>query len=656
MKKNLYIANLLVAGLMTFTGCTDGFESDNANKAGYTPELQEYDLQKYVLNLGVMQQGIYFNYDWGKGTDWTFQTIQNLGHDMFAGYFHDMNNSFNDKNSVYALNDGWTGSAWTYTYGYIMTAAQKSEKINQEQKGLLGVTKILKVELMHRIADTYGPIVYTKFGQEEGDNVDSQEAAYRQFFKDLDEGVKLINEYKKANAALEPFAAADILMPAGKRTLSQWVKFANSLRLRLAIRVSMSAPDLARAEVAKAMDATAGGVLESADVKKADLLIAATSSDEVNLLCGMTAHGLNPRIHTIARIRNPEYGKQIFTMRDVYSLSLMVNPEKQAAREIERLIRYPGFLQRETFAKSRVEIVELRIQKGSKLCDVALMNLENVVKCKVLVCAVSRDGVVEIPSGHFILREGDHLFITATAEMLTQLLRNLGIITHKAKRVIICGGGRIGYYLSTWLAREGVSVQLIEQDEARCEELSGKLPPEVCIIHGDASSQFLLESEGIHDCDAVVTMTGMDEMNMIISLYAQTCGVPQVITKVGHMENNSMQDSLGLGSVICPKELCCNTIVRYVRAMQNTTGAALTLHNIAEGQAEALEFVVDANTKHIGEPLRNIRLKRNILIACISHGSKTEIPNGDSTYEAGNSMIIVAKGGMTLLQLNDIFE
>lgn len=397
-------------------------------------------------------------------------------------------------------------------------------------------------------------------------------------------------------------------------------------------------------------------VLESADVKKADLLIAATSSDEVNLLCGMTAHGLNPRIHTIARIRNPEYGKQIFTMRDVYSLSLMVNPEKQAAREIERLIRYPGFLQRETFAKSRVEIVELRIQKGSKLCDVALMNLENVVKCKVLVCAVSCGGVVEIPSGHFILREGDHLFITATAEMLTQLLRNLGIITHKAKRVIICGGGRIGYYLSTWLAKEGVSVLLIEQDEARCEELSGKLPPEVCIIHGDASSQFLLESEGIHDCDAVVTMTGMDEMNMIISLYAQTCGVPQVITKVGHMENNSMQDSLGLGSVICPKELCCNTIVRYVRAMQNTTGAALTLHNIAEGQAEALEFVVDADTKHIGEPLRNIRLKRNILIACISHGSKTEIPNGDSMYEAGNSVIIVAKGGMTLLQLNDIFE
>lgn len=265
MKKNLYIAGLLAAGLMTFIGCTDGFESDNANKAGYTSELQEYDLQKYVLNLGIMQQGVYFNYDWGKGTDWSFQIIQNLGHDMFSGYFHDMNNSFNDKNSVYALNDGWTSAAWVYTYGYVMTAAQKSERVNEEQKGLLGITKILKVELMHRIADTYGPIVYTKFGQEEGDNVDTQEAAYQQFFKDLDEGVKLINEFKKDNPNLEPFAAADIMMPAGKRTLSQWIKFANSLRLRLAIRVSVAAPGLAKTETIKALNPDNGGVLEDAD-------------------------------------------------------------------------------------------------------------------------------------------------------------------------------------------------------------------------------------------------------------------------------------------------------------------------------------------------------------------------------------------------------
>ena len=200
-------------------------------------------------------------------------------------------------------------------------------------------------------------------------------------------------------------------------------------------------------------------VLESADVRKADLLIAATSADEINLLCCMTAHGLNPKIHTIARIRN-----QIATLTAGPSLSLMVNPEQQAAREIERLIKYPGFLQRDTFAKSRVEIVELRIDKESKLCNVALNDLDNIIKCKVLVCVVSRKGVAQIPDGHFVLQEGDRVFVTAPSDNLTILLKNLGVITHKAKRVIICGGGRIGYYLAERLARDGVTVQLIEQD------------------------------------------------------------------------------------------------------------------------------------------------------------------------------------------------
>ncbi len=397
-------------------------------------------------------------------------------------------------------------------------------------------------------------------------------------------------------------------------------------------------------------------VLNRAKVKNADLLIAVTSTDEINLLCCMTAHGLHPEINTIARIRNPEYGKQIFTMREVYSLSLIVNPEKQAAREIERLIKFPGFLQRDTFAKSRVEIVELRLEKGGRLCDVRLMDLERVVKCKVLVCAVSRSGSVSIPDGNFILREGDHVFFTATSENLTFMLQNLGVITRRAKRVMICGGGRIGYYLAERLARDKVQVQLIEQNGDRCEELAEELPEEVCVIHGDASSQFLLESEGIDECDALVTMTGMDEMNMILSLYGKNCKVPQVITKVGHLEKSSIHDSLDLGSVVCPKELCCNEIVRYVRAMQNTQGAAVTLHNIADGQVEALEFVADDQTRHLGMPLRDIRLKKNILIACITHGSDTRIPTGDSFYRRGDSVIIVARGGMKLLTFNDIFE
>lgn len=396
-------------------------------------------------------------------------------------------------------------------------------------------------------------------------------------------------------------------------------------------------------------------VLERADIKKADLLIAATSADEINLLCCMTAQGLNPGLHTIARIRNPEYGKQIFTMRDVYKLSLMVNPEKQAAREVERLIKYPGFLQRDTFARSRVEIVELRVDEESILKDVALSELDNVIKCKVLVCAVSRDGVAEIPDGSFVIRTGDRLFVTAPAEVLTILLKNMKVITKKAKRVMICGGGRIGYYLAEQLVKHGVTVQLIERDERRCMELAERLPG-VCVIHGDASSQDLLDSEGVDTCDALVTMTSLDEMNMIISLYGKKCGASQVITKLGHMDNNSIYDSLGLGSLICPKELCCNNIVRYVRAMQNTEGAALTVHTIAEGQAEALEFLVDVQTLHVEQPLKEIRTKKNVLIACISHGSKTAIPSGDSVFRKGDTVIVVARGGMRLLQLNDIFE
>ena len=176
------------------------------------------------------------------------------------------------------------------------------------------------------------------------------------------------------------------------------------------------------------------------------------------------------------------------------------------------------------------------------------------------------------------------------------------------------------------------------------------------MIHGDASNQYLLESEGVETCDALVTMTGMDEMNLIISLYGKKCGAHQVITKVGHTDNSSIYDSLELGSLICPKELCCANILRYVRAMQNTEGAALTVHNIADGQAEALEFLVDEKTRHIGEPLKNIRTKKNVLVAGISHGSKTAIPSGDSVFNKGDTVIVVAKDGTRLLQLNDIFE
>ncbi len=390
-----------------------------------------------------------------------------------------------------------------------------------------------------------------------------------------------------------------------------------------------------------------------AGVKDADLLIAATSADEINLLCCMTAHSINPKIHTIARIRNPEYSDQIYKMSDLFALSLTVNPEKQAAAEIERLLKFPGFLKRDTFAKGRVEIVELKIDANSKLRDIPLSEMAAIVKCRVLVCTVLRNGAATAPDGNFILKEGDRIFVTAPTNDLAALLKNLGIITRKVSRVIICGGGRISYYLSQRLVKSGITVQIIEKNYEKCLKLADMLP-EVSIVHGDASEQTLLESEGIFDCSAIVSLTGLDELNMIISLYANSCGVPQIITKLGHINTGPITDTLPLGSMISPKELCANTIVRYVRAMQNHAGAAVSVHSIADGQVEACEFVVDETTRHCGELLKDIKLKKNVLIACITHGNVTEIPNGYSSFTKGDTVIIVS-GNSIIHNINEIF-
>ena len=394
--------------------------------------------------------------------------------------------------------------------------------------------------------------------------------------------------------------------------------------------------------------------LQQAGIMDADLLIAATNSDELNLLCCTTAHGINPKIHTIGRIRNPEYTQQIYSLKDVFALSLSVNPDRQAANEIERLLRLPGFLHRDTFANGRTNIVELRVSADSKLRDQPLMGLNTIVKCRVLVCAVIRDGQTMIPSGHFVLREGDRIFITAPTANLSTLLRNLGLVAKRARRVILCGGGRVSYYLSQQLCKVGVSVTLIEKDLNRCRELAALLP-DVSVIHGDATDQALLESQGIDDCDALVTLTGIDELNMIISLYGTGKNVPQVITKLGRAANRSIAEHLSLGSIVYPRELCSNQIVRYVRAMQNQSGAAVSIHFIADGQVEAIEFTVDDTTENCGKPLKELKLRPNVLLVSITSGAVTTIPNGDSSFRKGDTIVVVTSGRGKLRQINDIF-
>ena len=394
---------------------------------------------------------------------------------------------------------------------------------------------------------------------------------------------------------------------------------------------------------------------EMAGVTGADLFIAATDRDEVNMLACLSAHHINPDIVTIGRIRSPEYRYQAYEMKDAFGLSLAVNPEMRAAREIARLLKYPGFLSIDTFAKGNVDIVELRVDAGSPLKNKKLNQLSTVIHTQVLVCAVQRNGETIMPDGNYTIHENDLLFITAATENLTRLLKSLGIIARKAKRVLIMGGGRISYYLVRELEDTGMDCTIVEWDHAKCEQLAGMLPG-ATIIEGDASSQEFLDREGVGHSDAVVTLTGMDELNIVISLYAHTRNVSQVITKLSHAENNKILDSLEIGSVISPKELASFAIVRYVRALQHKEGGAITVHRIGGGKIEAIEFEVKPDTKHIGEQLRNIKTRSDALICCISDHGRIEIPSGISRYEVGNTLVVVTSSIGAIRQLNDIFE
>ena len=395
-------------------------------------------------------------------------------------------------------------------------------------------------------------------------------------------------------------------------------------------------------------------ILREASISEAGLLIATTGSDELNLLSCMTAHAMNRKLHTIARIRTPEYMESTYALRKSLALSLTVNPERHAAREISRLLKYPGFIKREKFANGLIEIVGIRIDEHTPLNNQPLRKLPHIAHCQVIVCTVLREGKTIAPDGDFVFQAGDVIYVTASSENLNTLLKNLGLIKRKIKNIIIAGGGRICYYLTRVLEKDNFNVKIIERDPVRCEELAEHFD-NVTIINGDASSIHVLEREGIENCDALISMTGMDEQNAVISIYGSSLNIPKVITKLGRAEHVQIYDNLPVGSLVSPKELSCNTIVRYVRAMQNQIGSAVTVHSIAEGQAEAIEFIVDENTKHCDTPLKDIKLNKNVLLASITHGRMIEFPNGESVFNPGDRIVVVKSGDKPIHQLNDIF-
>lgn len=382
-------------------------------------------------------------------------------------------------------------------------------------------------------------------------------------------------------------------------------------------------------------------IQREAGVPHADLVIACTSADELNMLSCLIARRLGAR-HTIARVRNPIYFKQIGLLKEDLHLSMAVNPELIVADEIFRMLMFPDASKVETFVKGRVELIEYPVHEDSRLIGMSLADMYNKYQIRVLVCAVEHRGEVLIPDGDYVIRQGDCLHITAPHREVELFFKLLGKHRQKIKKVIICGGGRVAYYLSRQLCSIGMQVKILEKDEVRSEELCELLPKAV-IIHGDATDHDLLLEEGIEDADAFVALTGMDEENIITSLFAQTQGVGKIIVKINEDRRAHMVADLGIDSIVSAKTATADAILSYVRARKNSQGSANveTMYQLVDEKVEALEFIIKSETDYTGIPLKNLSLKSNNLIACIARKRQIIIPGGDDCMEVGDSVIVV---------------
>ena len=386
-----------------------------------------------------------------------------------------------------------------------------------------------------------------------------------------------------------------------------------------------------------------------AGIKEADLLIATTNSDELNMLCCLIAKKAG-NCHTIARIRNPKYSAEINYIREELNLSLAINPELAAAREIARLLRFPNAIKIELFAKGRIELLKFLIPKDSILDRMKVMDVVSRLKSNVLICAVERGDDVVIPDGNFEMKGGDKISFIAPHAECADFFRKAGIENNTVNSAMFVGGGKLTVYLAKALADTKIKIKIIEQDEERCRILS-ELLPHAMIIHGDGSDQKLLLEEGIRQTEAFASLTGFDEENILLSLYAASQSRAKLITKVNKIAFENVINALNLGSVIYPKMLTADIILQYVRAMQNSMGSNIeTLYKIVADKAEALEFRVRGDSPVLGIPLEKLRTRNNLLVACINRNGRIIMPRGKDTLEAGDTVIIVT----THTGLNDL--
>ncbi|MCI8859625.1 MAG: Trk system potassium transporter TrkA [Lachnospiraceae bacterium] len=381
-------------------------------------------------------------------------------------------------------------------------------------------------------------------------------------------------------------------------------------------------------------------VQNEAGIETADLMIAVTASDELNMLSCLIAKKAGD-CSTIARVRNPLYNKEIAFIKEELGLSMVINPEYAAACEIARLLKFPSAIKVDTFAKGRMELLKCKINEGSILHGRPLTYLSSGLHCDVLICTVQRGDEVFIPDGNFELREKDVISVVASPKKANEFFRKIGMATNRIKSCMIIGGGETTYYLAQQLLPMGIEIKIIEQNKERCNELS-ELLPQALVIHGDGTDRNLLYEEGLPRIHAFVSWTSMDEENIMLSLFAKSVSKAKTITKVHRIDYDEIIENLDLGSVLYPKNITAEYILQYVRARQNSIGSNIeTLYQLIEDKVEALEFRVSKQSKLVGVPLKELRLKENLLIAGINRKRISITPGGQDTIEVGDTVVVV---------------
>lgn len=394
--------------------------------------------------------------------------------------------------------------------------------------------------------------------------------------------------------------------------------------------------------------------LMEAGARESDLLIAVTSSDEVNIVCCLLAKKLGAK-HTIARIRDPEYSADAPLLQREIGLDMIINPEQAAAMEISRIFRYPSATGVDTFAHGKVEMVGFSIEADDKITGVPLRVFDQQHPNRTLMCAVQRGEEVIIPNGDFIPQPNDTAYMIGNPLELKRYFHLMGRPMTRIKDVVILGGSRISTYLTWELSKLDIHVRIVEKNLEKCERLSERLP-NALIIHGDGTNNEIIEAENLFKSDAFVSLTDRDEDNLLMALNAIHAGVPNVAAKMTRPNYIDLAKDVGLDSIISPKDLTANIISSYVRSMTNSEGSVVErLYRLLNNQMEAVEFTATTSTRFLNTALKNLKLKRGLLIAAIVRGNEAIIPNGNDMILENDRVIVVARS-LFLEDFNDILK